>query len=154
MGSARPATAADTDVLVALVRQALAATRAQRGGLLLADGERRRPPAERVADAIDRPGRVAVAGEFEGAVFGVLLAHTEETSIGAIGVVDELFVEPEAREVGIGDAMVAQAITWVEESGLAGLDIPVLPGDRHMKNLCERSGLSARQIVMHRKSNS
>lgn len=149
MGDARKASLADVEVLTKLVADAVESTRSMRGGTLLAHAERTKAPAQRVVDAVGGPGRVAIAGEFEGVVLGVCLVHIEPTSGGSMATADELWVDPEAREVGIGEAMLEEALRWAREQRALGLDLEVLPGDRQMKNLCERLGLVARQLTMH-----
>jgi GNAT superfamily N-acetyltransferase len=64
--------------------------------------------------------------------------------------VDDLFVEAEARGVGVGEALLSQVTAWFERRGCAGTDAAVLPGQRSTKALFESSGYKARLIVMHR----
>ena len=65
-------------------------------------------------------------------------------------MVDELFVEPEARGVGVGEAMMDLLVAWCVERGCVGIDAVALPGDRDTKNFFETFGLKARAIVVHR----
>ena len=67
-----------------------------------------------------------------------------------LGVVDELFVEPGARGVGVGEAMMDLLVAWCVERGCVGVDAVALPGDRETKNFFETFGLKARAIVVHR----
>ncbi|NBR93173.1 MAG: hypothetical protein EBT46_06835 [Actinobacteria bacterium] len=52
-----------------------------------------------------------------------------------------------ARQVGVGDALVAAARATAVEHGCAWLDALALPGDRAIKNLYERNGLTARLLI-------
>ena len=69
---------------------------------------------------------------------------------GASRACSFVFVDPRARDVGVGEALIGAATTWALASGCVGLDGLALPGDRHTKNLYERSGLTARLITVHR----
>ena len=65
-------------------------------------------------------------------------------------VLDELFVEPDARSVGVGEALVDTVTAWATERGSVGIDATALPGDRSSKNFYETMGFTARLLVMHR----
>ncbi len=64
--------------------------------------------------------------------------------------IDSLYVEPEAREVGAGESLVALAGAWAREKDAVGIDAAVLPGAREAKNFFEGEGFVGRLIVMHR----
>jgi L-amino acid N-acyltransferase YncA len=66
-------------------------------------------------------------------------------------VIDDLFVEGEAREVGVGEEMTKVVVEWCEERGCRGIDANVLPGDRATKNFFESFGFTARAITVHRR---
>jgi hypothetical protein len=66
-----------------------------------------------------------------------------------IGVIRFVFTEPEAREVGVGEAMLEGLLTHLRSSGHRLFDAHVLPGHRLVKNFFESGGFSARSIVMH-----
>ncbi len=66
-----------------------------------------------------------------------------------VGNVRDLFVEPEAREVGVGEALLLRVIDWLTEHGVRSADITVSPGHRAAKNFCEENGFVARSITMH-----
>ena len=59
-------------------------------------------------------------------------------------------MEPEARELGVGELLLEAAIGWAEAHGCRGIDAMALPGIRASKNLFERFGLKARRLVVHR----
>ena len=63
-------------------------------------------------------------------------------------VVEQVFVHPDARELGFGDALLAAAADHGRESGATLIEAETLPGDRTIKNLYERAGITARLIVV------
>jgi ribosomal protein S18 acetylase RimI-like enzyme len=69
---------------------------------------------------------------------------------GAVATVDQVYVSPQARELGFGDALLASAWSRAAEAGAAILEGHALPGDRHIKNLYERAGITARLITVSR----
>ena len=68
--------------------------------------------------------------------------------------ISHVFVEPEAREVGIGDALVRHVIDALAKLGARWIGAQALPGDRAMKNLFERHGLVAQTITVGRAINA
>ncbi len=70
---------------------------------------------------------------------------------GVLGVITDLFVQPEARSVGVGEAMVELLVAYCTEHDCLGIDALVLPGHRAAKNFFEESGFTARALVMHHK---
>ena len=65
--------------------------------------------------------------------------------------VDRVYVEPDARELGFGDALVATAMQWGREVGAELFEAETLPGDRNLKNLYERAGVTARLITVSKR---
>ncbi len=70
---------------------------------------------------------------------------------GRLAVVDELYVEPDAREVAVGEALMDDLLEWATAQGCFGIDALALPGNRATKNFFERYGLTARAIVVHKR---
>ncbi len=93
-------------------------------------------------------------GEIDGYPFGFMLARIEELLPQAeglrVGAIRFVFVEPDARGVGVGEAMRDLALETLRNHGIARFDAHVLPGHRLVKNFFEQGGFSARSIVMHR----
>ena len=81
-------------------------------------------------------------------VVGFLVAE-----VGADGVlyIDQVWVTPDARELGFGDALLQTAIEAGRSEGAAAVEGQALPGDRHTKNLYERAGIVARLITTYRR---
>ena len=65
-------------------------------------------------------------------------------------MLDDIFVEPEAREVGVGEAMVDDVVDWCRDAGCIGIDSFALPGNRSTKNFFETFGFTARMLVVHK----
>jgi GNAT superfamily N-acetyltransferase len=67
-----------------------------------------------------------------------------------IARVDQVYVTPEARELGFGDALLEAATETARIAGAGVLEGEALPGDRDTKNLYERAGITARLITVSR----
>ncbi|WP_208028566.1 GNAT family N-acetyltransferase [Rhabdothermincola sediminis] len=152
MEEARPADATDIGTIAALVRQAVAELRPQRGGDLWASRVARAEPVDdQLAAALADADHEVLVGMIDGTTVGYAVAHTERLRDGRLlGVVDDVYVEPDARGVGVGEALMDRLLEWATERGCSGLDAMVLPGNRAAKNFFERFGLTARAIVVHR----
>lgn len=133
----RPATDADTvDVadLESLARRALVG---QRGGdrwLATHAAHRGRPG----------PGGTIWVATIDDVVVGYLVARVD----GELATVCDVFVHPDAREVGFGDELLAAAVAAARSAGARLLEGEALPGDRDTKNLYERAGITARLITV------
>ena len=53
-----------------------------------------------------------------------------------------------AREVGFGDALLESAVEAGRAAGCVVIEGEALPGDRDLKNLYERAGITARLIIV------
>ena len=150
--SARTSTPADLPDLAAMVVAAGEEKRAQKGGAVWYRRERRQgDPAALLAAALDAPDHEVAAGTLDGAVVGYAVARVERLADGGLlGVVDDLYVEPGARAVGVGEALMDHVLAWCRARGCFGVDSLALPGDRQTKNFFESFGLVARAIVVHR----
>jgi len=86
-------------------------------------------------------------GSIDDVVIGYLVA---EIGHDRIVRVDQVWVTPEARELGFGDELLASAIEHGRSHGAIAVEGQALPGDRHTKNLYERAGIVARLITTYR----
>jgi GNAT superfamily N-acetyltransferase len=150
--AARTAGLDDLEHLVDLARAAIDEKRAQKGGGVWSRRERRRDPLDlSLRTAIGAPDQEVAAGLLDGTVVGYGVARIELLADGGrLGVVDDLFVDPGCREVGVGEALMNHLIEWCRVRGCFGVDSLALPGDRSTKNFFESFGLVARAIVVHR----
>lgn len=103
--------------------------------------------------ALSDPDTVTVIGSYEGYPFGFVMARIESQLPQAeglrIGAIRLVFVEQEAREAGVGEAMREHILGALRARGITRFDAHVLPGHRLAKNFFEQGGFSARHIVMH-----
>lgn len=85
------------------------------------------------------------------------VAGVGDTVLGSLAVrrvsdtswsITHVFVEPMAREVGIGDALVLHCLRYLRDADAHWVGAQALPGDRAMKNLFERHGLVAQTIIV------
>ncbi len=92
-------------------------------------------------------------------VADVVVAHIGDVAVGymvaLVGIdhvlrIDQVWVTPEARELGFGDGLLAAAIERGRSVGAVAVEGEALPGDRHTKNLYERAGIVARLITTFR----
>lgn len=87
--------------------------------------------------------------EFCSEVVGFLLAEVlEDPHRGRIMRIERVYVEPDARQIGCGDALVASITQIALETGCTFIEGEALPGDRDTKNLYERAGITARLITV------
>lgn len=154
MEAARTAVVGDLDAIALLTRQGIAELRPNRGGAVWHRYEAAAEPHEPRLGALlsgEDPTGLAVVGTIDDVVVGYGLVGTDTLHDGAtIAVVSDLYVDPEARGIGLGEAMMDQLVAWAEDRGAIGIDALALPGDRHTKNFFETFGLTARAIVVHR----
>jgi GNAT superfamily N-acetyltransferase len=142
MEAARPATEADEPRLAELARQGREELAEQRGAEVFLQREAWPPAAA--------AGRRTVVGTIDAVVVGYAIAHIDDLPDGRrLGVVDELYVEAEARAVGVGEAMMDVVMPWLREAGCIGVDAYALPGMRDTKNFFETFGFTARLLTVH-----
>lgn len=147
----RPATTEDLSAIVALVEALRAELTPMRGGRIWAVREARSGKADEVYGALlTDPGTCVVVGTLDDVVIGFGVVTVEALADGErLGVVTELFVDPEARAVGVGETMLGAMVAFCTDQGCVGVDAFALPGHRAAKNFFEESGFTARAIVMH-----
>ena len=92
-----------------------------------------------------------ILGLFENCPFGFLIAEVTqlygETSVD----IHEVFVEQDARKVGVGESMMEFLIDWAKKKSAKSITSRALPGDRELKNYFERYKLTARMIEVERR---
>ena len=108
------------------------------------------------ATAAGEPGReggdaavLRLVGTIGPVVVGALDAVVAPDGTGArVATITFIGVEPAARGVGVGRALLRGARDWAVTEGATELDAVALPGDRSTKNFFEAHGLVARLIVV------
>lgn len=140
---ADPGDGDDLTQLIELEQEARAALVGQRGG------DRWLTEHPSVGD--DWARRCLSADVWVGVIDGVVIAYlVAELGNDHVVRVDQVWVTPEARELGFGDELLATAIAAARERGAVAVEGQALPGDRHTKNLYERAGIVARLITTFR----
>ena len=138
----RPATVADAPQLAALAAAGIEEQAAGRGGAIWS---RREALVEPSGECL------RLVGTIDGAVVAYATVGVDALSDGArLGVVTAIYVDPGAREVSVGEALLDAAIDWCRERRCVGIDAHALPGNRATKNFFETFGLTARLIVVHK----
>ena len=147
----RPATPDDLPAIVGLVEALRAELTPMRGGRIWSVREARWGQPDEVYGALlTDPATCVVAGTLDDVVVGFGVVTIEVLADGGkLGVVTEMFVDPEGRAVGVGEAMLEAMVFFCTREGCVGVDALALPGHRAAKNFFEESGFTARAIVMH-----
>jgi GNAT superfamily N-acetyltransferase len=154
--AARIATVDDTPPILTLARAAIAELSAQRGGVVWRRHDARVEPIEgpiidAIAASLAGEPTLVVVGTVDDVVVGYGVVHGETVADeGVIGIIEDLYVEPGGRGVGVGAAMMNLILEWATEQGFFGVDSLALPGNRETKNFFESFGLVARAILVHR----
>ena len=154
MEGARSAEIGDLDAIVDLAARAVKELSELRGGDVWRRREARQEPLGPMLEAAVRDAdgdSTVIVGTVADTVVGYALSQIEDLVDGSrLAVVTDLYVDPEARGVGVGEAMMDALVAHAERAGAIGIDAIALPGDRATKNFFESFGLKARAIVVHR----
>lgn len=123
-----------------------------RGGPLWAQREGSAEPLEEHYERLlKRDDARVVVGTIDGVVIGFGVGVLDRLHSGdTLGVMTDLYVEPGAREIGVGEEIANTLLAWFEESDCIGVDAWALPGHRMTKNFFEDHGFVSRGIVVHR----
>jgi ribosomal protein S18 acetylase RimI-like enzyme len=149
--ASRPAAVADLPRIVDLAQVMRAELTAMRGGVLWAERDAWPEPLDLAyRSLLDRADALVVVGTIDDVTigFGAVVVDTLRSG-RALGVITDLFVEEDARSVGIGDAMTTDLVAFCVAHGCVGIDARALPGHRATKNFFEAHGFTARALVMH-----
>lgn len=135
-----------------LAAQATAELSELRGGRVWSRLEARPDPQlDSLARDLQADDALVVVGSIDGAVVGYGAIRLVELHDGStLGRVSDIYVLPDARGVGVGEAMMELLMAWAGRRGCIGVDSLALPGDRGTKNFFETHGLVARAITVHR----
>lgn len=175
MEAARPAVAADIDRLVELQMKAAGEAAPSRGGKVFtsreisaSDNDSRQWLESRMQAAADGDGdgngtrdagvwvgTIAIGGSDPHVaevpvIVGHAVALVETLTDGArLARIEALYVDPEARGVAVGEALMGSVLEWARRTKCDAIDAWALPGDRQTKNFFEANGFSARLLVMN-----
>ena len=141
--SARVATTDDLSRLRSLEAEARDIVRPVRGGAVHLDVD---GLGWTLSTRFGSPDAVVLAGLIDDALIGYAVVSSAATAAR----IEAIYVEPEARELGVGEELLNQAIAWARDRKCTSLDAVALPGDRHTKNFFETFGMVARAITVSR----
>ena len=151
MEAARRAQRDDVPRLAELTRAAIAELTPTRGGAVWRAAEARPEPLEEGFEALlGDPDALVLVATIDHVTVGYAVVRVQHLGDGSrLGVIDDIFVEEEARGVGLGETMMNDLIAWSVEQKCFGMDAMALPGHRQTKNFFEESGFTARKLVMY-----
>jgi ribosomal protein S18 acetylase RimI-like enzyme len=137
----RPMSPADGPAVAQLEAEARLALTEQRGGPAhLAE----RPAVGDWSALVSAPGNLVWVATIDDVVIGYLQLQLRGTAAEVL----QVYVHPQAREVGFGDWLLEAALAAARAHGCTVLEGTALPGDRDTKNLYERAGIKARKITV------
>jgi GNAT superfamily N-acetyltransferase len=150
----RPAGEHDIASIVELAAAMRAELAAIRGGTLWVEREAWPEPLDEAYRALlGRDDAHVVVGTIDDVVLGFGAVVVERLRSGAsLGIVTDLFVDEGAREVGVGERIVADLIAFCTDRDCIGIDAIALPGHRATKNFFEEHHFTARALTMHRRT--
>ena len=150
-GAARPALLDEIDLIAELAREARSEALEYRGGERWMATEAAPEPLEGyLAQLIADPEAVLVAGIWDDTVVGYGWAQLIVRQDGStIARIEELFVTPDARSVGVGESLFENLMQWAQGRELAAIEAFVLPGHREAKNFFETFKMTAHALIVH-----
>lgn len=155
-GSARPVGPEDIGTVADLAREARREALEYRGGERWLATEAAPEPLEDHLTQLMSAATVAlVAGIWEEEVVGYGWARRMDRLDGSsIARIEELFVTPEARSVGVGELLFDALTQWARDHRLVAIDAFVLPGHREAKNFFETFKMTAHALIVHTRLDS
>lgn len=150
-GSARPVGPEDIGTVADLAREARGEALEYRGGERWLVTEAAPEPLEdHLTRLVGDATAAVVAGVWEEEVVGYGWARRVDRLDGSsIARIEELFVTPEARSVGVGELIFDALKQWAREQQLVAIDAFVLPGHREAKNFFETFKMTAHALIVH-----
>ena len=116
----RKGSATDSEVLQALELEARSSLDTFRGGNRM--GEDLALVGEGWSREVGNSEVVVFVGGVDKVVMGYLLARRGAVKSGAIATIEQVFVTKDARNFGIGDALITSSIEWAKGESLVALD--------------------------------
>jgi GNAT superfamily N-acetyltransferase len=105
-----------------------------------------------MSSVVQDDNRLVILGLVDQVPVGIAIGRIEElANASRLVVVEALYVDSPAREVGVGESLLATVLEWASAKQAIGIDLEVLPGMRESKNFLEGSGFTARLLVMHKR---
>ncbi len=152
MESSRLAETKDLNAIVELARALADELIPTRGGELWS---KREAPSGDLFSHYERliahVGNALFVGTIDEEIVGFASVQIEILADGSLlGVIQDIYVDPDARSVGVGESLANSCLAWCEDNQCGGVDARALPGNRAAKNFFEINGFVARSITMHR----
>ena len=69
------------------------------------------------------PRRTVIVGLLDEVVVGLATARAELVGETSLGVIDAFYVEPDARGIGVGRAMLDALVSWLGAKGCRAVDV-------------------------------
>ena len=98
----------------------------------------------RIRSSTDAGVDLSYVAGFGSTVMASLTVRIDST----VASIQHVYVLPDSREVGLGDALIQTLLSEMRARGVKSIEAQALPGDRGMKNLFERHGLIAQTILV------
>lgn len=135
-----------------MAEAAATALHGSRGAELMLLRESQPAEATQIAEWLHAGDVAVLVGLLDDVPVGAAVAHVEVLTGGTLlAVVTMLWVEEDARAVGVGEAILAALVDWARTAGCQSIDAYALPGERITKNFFEAAGFKARLLtVSHR----
>ncbi len=150
--ASRPADAADAVALGNIAAaHALAIADARGGALfLLAEAAEQAQFDQWFHECLADSSTLVATGSYDDVPLGYCVASMSKLPNGdKLATIQALLVDPDARQVGIGEALMNDVVTWARSNGCVSIDAHALPGDRSTKNFFESFGLKARLLTVN-----
>ncbi len=146
----------DLDVLENFAAEAVHEQTENRGGTIWSKRDTRNPPYRASLESVlNNPDEDIWIGLIDDVPVGYAVAAVEMLRTGeTLGIISDIWIEPQAREVGVGEELINVIIRWCTERNCIGIDSMALPGNRATKNFFETFGFKARLLTVHRPLNS
>ena len=144
--STRVAVESDLDVLQSLTTSATSSIADSRGGALMLRRETPPPTDAALRLRLTNPNHRTLLGLLDDVPVGIGSAQRDDD----LAMIDSLWVEPNARSVGVGEALLNALIEWARDQGCTSIDAYALPGERITKNFFEAAGMKARLLTVSR----
>ena len=109
------------------------------------------PPEVIFQDFLSSDCKTLLIGEFDAYPVGFMLIQLFPLDNNLLARVEEVYVDSEARKVGVGEHMMDEAIKWAKDQGASQILGRTFPGDRHTKNFFERFKVTARLIEVSKR---
>ena len=148
----RPATEGDVPAIAAMAEAAATTLHGSRGAELMLLREAQPPDASCIAEWLHAGDVTVQVGTLDDVPVAAAVAHLEVLTGGTrLTVVTMLWVDEDARSVGVGEALLGGLIAWAKAAGCDSIDAYALPGERITKNFFEAAGFKARLLTVSHK---